>query len=76
MPKTFKRSIRERDHYLCQICLHGKGIDVHHIDYNKQNCNPENLITLCESCHGKTNGNRIYWKNYFKKIQSQKRGGV
>jgi len=65
--KTLKRSIRERDKYTCQIC--GKiqcdiVFSVHHIDYNKKNCNPDNLITLCNSCHSKTNGNREYWKKY------------
>lgn len=38
-----------------------KGHDVHHIDYDKKNNNPENLITLCHSCHAKTNSNREYW---------------
>jgi hypothetical protein len=62
--KTLKRAIRERDNYICQICSQ-YGDKVHHIDYNKANCNSENLITLCESCHSKTNFNRNYWINYF-----------
>jgi hypothetical protein len=24
---------------------------VHHIDMNKANCTPENLVFLCQSCH-------------------------
>ncbi len=40
---------------------------VHHIDYDKKNCDPTNLITLCFSCHGKTNYNRKKWIKYFKK---------
>ncbi len=63
--QTFKKSIRERDHYICQLCLKN-GFPVHHIDYNKKNCNPENLITLCISCHNKTNHHREYWIQYFK----------
>lgn len=63
--ETLKRSIRERDHYVCQICFKN-GWVVHHIDYDKKNCNPSNLITLCKSCHQKTNFNRNYWINYFK----------
>jgi 5-methylcytosine-specific restriction endonuclease McrA len=58
---TLKISIRQRDRYTCQICGKQQGdnaFSVHHIDYNKQNCNPENLITLCNSCHSKTNYNR------------------
>lgn len=70
--ETLKKSIRERDRYICQIC--GKSqieelenierkLTVHHIDYNKKNCDPKNLITVCCECHGKTNVNRIYWEN-------------
>jgi len=66
--QTLKRSIRERDKYVCQMCGEQQGDvthAVHHIDYNKKNCNPDNLITLCKSCHSITNGNREYWKRYF-----------
>jgi hypothetical protein len=48
----FKTKIRKRDNYTCQYCKKVQfGLDVHHIDKNKQNCTPENLITLCRSCH-------------------------
>lgn len=59
--KTLKRSIRERDHYACQMCWEqqtDKAFPIHHINYQKHNCNPENLVTLCPSCHSKTNTNR------------------
>lgn len=65
--QTLKRSIRERDHYTCRVCHSPQGDqthDVHHIDYDKKNCSPINLITLCRSCHMKTNFNREKWKNY------------
>ena len=64
---TLKKSIRERDHYICQICKLSQedyAFPVHHIDHDKLNCNPENLITLCRKCHIKTNSNRKYWRNY------------
>ena len=65
--ETLKRAIRERDHYLCKIC--GQyGNHVHHIDYNKENCNPENLVTVCMSCHARTNFNRDFWINYFQEV--------
>ena len=38
---------------------------VHHIDYNKKNCNIDNLITLCSKCHGRTNFNRDHWMARF-----------
>lgn len=54
--KTLKEAIRQRDGYKCRNCgcpqeESLKKLSIHHIDYNKQNCNPENLITLCNSCH-------------------------
>lgn len=67
-------SIRKRDDFVCQECgVHQdelnmgqiKKLDIHHIDYNKDNCDPINLISLCRSCHVKTNVNREYWINYF-----------
>lgn len=77
--RTFKRSIRERDRYTCQLC--GKQQEdtvfcVHHIDYDKKNCNPNNLVTLCRGCHSKTNTvNREYWESQFKerKLYEQSR---
>jgi 5-methylcytosine-specific restriction endonuclease McrA len=59
-----KYEIKQRDNYTCQIC-YKKGKHVHHIDYNKQNCKRNNLITLCIKCHPKTNFNRDYWYAYF-----------
>ena len=59
-----RHSIRTRDCFVCQICKKNGWI-VHHIDYNKKNCNSGNLITLCNFCHAKTNGNREYWERYF-----------
>lgn len=62
--ETLRRSIRERDNYICQICSQ-YGNAVHHKDYDKKNCNPDNLITLCQPCHNKTNVRREFWKRYF-----------
>ncbi len=68
--KTFKEQIRYRDGYKCQICgcpevENGRKLDVHHKDYDKDNIKPENLTSLCKSCHMKTNGNRKNWIKYF-----------
>jgi hypothetical protein len=66
-----KEKIRQRDHYRCQICgktqeENHRALDVHHIDYDKDNIKLENLISLCPKCHCRTNNNRNYWKEYFK----------
>ncbi len=65
---TLKRKIRRRDTWTCQDCKTKKGeMIVHHIDYDKKNNRENNLITLCRSCHSKTNFNRENWTSYFKK---------
>lgn len=56
--------IRARDSHRCRLCENTRGrrpLHVHHIDYRKDNSDRENLITLCQSCHAKTNFNREHW---------------
>lgn len=64
--KEIKEDIAKRDSFTCQICneLLPDKFAVHHIDYNKKNCNENNLIFLCRSCHSKTNHNREFWETY------------
>jgi len=59
-PKEFFNKIRdlikERDKFICQRCRYqgNKGdnnLVTHHLDWNKKNCELNNLITLCRSCH-------------------------
>lgn len=63
--ETLRRSIRERDKYTCQVCGKEPATHCHHIDYDKKNCNSNNLITLCQPCHLRTNQNRKKWQQYF-----------
>lgn len=50
---ALKEKVKKRDNYTCQICGSKKKLVVHHKDWNKQNSNSSNLVTLCASCHGK-----------------------
>ena len=62
-----KCRIIEENRSTCQLC--GKdGVCVHHIDYNKKNCSPFNLILLCRKCHAKTNTNRNAWTIFFSEM--------
>ncbi len=66
-----KELIRKRDNYVCQLCRktqkqNGRKLDVHHIDYNKENLNPGNLTALCRGCNAKVTANRKYWAKFFK----------
>lgn len=72
--RQLKLKIRTRDKFKCQYCgLHErkltgfyKHLSIHHIDYNKQNCKENNLITLCAICNTLANFNRDYWYAYYK----------
>lgn len=74
-----KQSIRERDNYICQLCgrtqeENGRKLDVHHIDYNKINIHPLNLITLCRSCNLVVEYDIDGWMLFFRrKISAKKR---
>ncbi len=75
-PVTFNQQLRDRirvrDNFKCQLCgvpeLECKTrLHIHHIDYNKGNCNMNNLLSLCSNCHSKTNIKRNFWRIYFQK---------
>lgn len=67
--RQLKELIRKRDNRTCQLCGKRKranyDLTVHHIDYDKQNSNPKNLITLCRSCNNKVNSGRKQWTRFF-----------
>ena len=64
-----RKSIYQRDGFVCQECGvkcgRKTGISCHHIDYNKNNNDDSNLVTLCSSCHSKTNHSRDRWIEYY-----------
>lgn len=67
---VLKEKIRDRDGYICQICLFSeeelkRKLNIHHIDYNKKNNQEDNLISLCRNCHAKTNHKREQWQLVF-----------
>ena len=68
-----KEEVRRRDGYKCQLCDTSqsecnRALDVHHIDYDKTNSDPVNLIALCRGCNSRVNKNRNYWTEYFQTI--------
>lgn len=70
-----KLKIRIRDNFTCCLCGRTEEEElneldyvlcVNHIDFNKENCEEDNLNTLCRRCNVKINREREYWTNYFK----------
>lgn len=79
--RELKEQVRERDNRICQLCgikENGTKLRVHHVHYDKPNCDPD-LISLCHSCHAKTNGNRDFYEDMFMEKLRERglvRGGV
>lgn len=75
--QELRERIRKRDNYICQLCglteeehlvIYGQVLLVHHINYDKKNCEEDNFVSLCRQCHARTNFNRGYWENYFNSL--------
>jgi len=50
-------------------CINGNR---HHINYNKKNCEPWSLITLCNSCNARANFKRSKHKKFYQNIIKNK----
>jgi hypothetical protein len=73
--EEWRQMIYERDHHTCQNCgitrqlsykIYDINLSIHHIDYNKENCLPNNCITLCNKCNTKANYHRWMWELIYK----------
>jgi len=76
-----KELIRKRDNYVCQACGRtqedeqkefGKRLSVHHIDSDKNNNVPENLITTCQRCNSVARENQEHWMGIYTNIVEKK----
>jgi hypothetical protein len=77
--KARKGEIRKRDNFTCQLCgvkENGYRLNAHHVDYDKKNTSPTNLISLCRPCHCKTNGSRKYYTDFFQTLLSRQEGAT
>lgn len=59
--KALSKKIKDRDQWTCQLCgeqrkYWGSNLHVHHIDEDKTNNHPHNLISLCSKCHHPIHG--------------------
>jgi hypothetical protein len=52
---------------------HTNKLTLHHINYDKKDCNGENLITLCTSCNARANKDRA-WHQAWYTLLMEKRG--
>ena len=75
LDKEYKQSIKDRDGNRClnpDCRCNSNRLTLHHIDYNKKNCHPFNLITLCNSCNVRANKDRRWHRFWYKAIIYQR----
>lgn len=81
LDKEYKQSIKDRDGNICLNpdcwgnCNH-LPLHIHHIDYNKKNCDPSNLITLCASCNVRANKDREWHTSWYNAIMYRRKTNV
>jgi len=75
--KEWREFIFDRDkdkHCWNPQCLWNSKQEVlHHINYNKKDCKPKNIIKICSSCNTSANFNREWWQSFYVIIM-EKRG--
>lgn len=75
--RSYKEEIKERDSHRClnPYCFGGaKRLHVHHIDYTKTLCGPDNLITVCGSCNSRANFDREWHTQWYRIILNKRYG--
>jgi hypothetical protein len=69
--REFKERVRAFWNYQCFECgspQNGIKHAVHHVHYDKKMCcngSPQDVVPLCDYCHGRTQANREYWEDHF-----------
>ncbi len=69
--KEYKQDIRNRDSNRClnpYCSKNNSRLTIHHIDYNKKNCHPSNLITVCNSCNSRANTDRDWHTAWYQAL--------
>ncbi len=69
--KEYKQYIRDRDGNKClnpYCSKNNSRLTIHHIDYNKKNCSPSNLITVCSSCNSRANTDRDWHTTWYQAL--------
>lgn len=74
----YKYSIRERDGHRClnPYCYSKQPnkLVLHHINYDKKDCSPKNLITICSSCNCKANKDRDWHQDWYQALLHNRYG--
>ena len=81
--ERFKNRVRKFFGFVCVECGNknsdGTKLHVHHVNFNKMSCcdgTKTLFVSLCNSCHPKTNFRRDFWEERYTKLIEEKYGGI
>lgn len=65
IPKKIVLLVLERDLWSCRSCNARESIEIHHVQFRSRggSHHPDNLITLCSSCHRKIHDGKLVVRN-------------
>ena len=73
--KEYKEDIKARDAYRClnPCCdITSNKLVIHHVNYNKKDCSPKNLITVCNTCNLRANHSREWHTSWYQAILTKR----
>lgn len=61
IPAEIERQVMVEASYRCSLerCASTSSLQIHHIDYDRDNHDPANLLVLCSNCHGRATRKEI-----------------
>ena len=59
IPMDIQRTVKVQAQHKCTMCSEDYGLEIHHIDENRENNNIKNLILLCSKHHKMAHDNKI-----------------
>lgn len=78
--KEYKKDLMERDNHVCQnpYCYRTCPNDLvlHHIEYDKKKCGPQDLITICRGCNRRVEDYPEFHILWFQTIMNHKYGYI
>ncbi len=59
IPAAVQREVRIESGHSCLVCKERVSLNLHHIDGNRENNVPDNIVNICANCHGMVHDGKI-----------------
>jgi hypothetical protein len=59
IPVSVQRVVKVEARHACMVCKERVSLQLHHIDENRENNDPSNIVYSCSNCHGMCHDGKI-----------------